>query len=195
MGAEISPAKTAATGGVQPVRRASAAEMSLEQVRTREIQKFGDTFPSSRTRKGRSDSLATMTTEYFRRPPSQVPIHLSSSIHATPSPPHAILKMSPDTLNSELGNSTELVDSENSSGGVLGVPRPRLSRSPSAPAVTMQVGPPFPPDLVGLLDGEHHTDELCTRFSVGWPVLERWLHIVGGGTDDDDLGRVAVIYR
>jgi len=28
----------------------------------------------------------------------------------------------------------------------------------------------YPPALVPFLDGEHHTDELCCRFSVGWPT-------------------------
>ncbi|KAI0810886.1 nitrogen permease regulator 2 [Irpex lacteus] len=57
-------------------------------------------------------------------------------------------------------------------------------------------GPAYPPALVPLLDGEHHTDELCTRFSVGWPVMEQWLRFIGGGSDEDgDFGNVAIIYR
>ena len=45
------------------------------------------------------------------------------------------------------------------------------------------------------LDGEHHTDEICTHFEVGWPILETWLYIAGGGTEDGDFGRIAMIYR
>jgi len=188
VGAELVPAKSTTISGTQTLRKASAAETSLEQLRTRDFQKYGDTFPAARTRGKRSDSAATVTTEYFRRQP-QNSTQLSS-LHATPSPPRAILKMSPDTVNN-----TENMDSENSSGGALGVLRPRLSRSPSAPAVPIQApGPAYPPDLPGLLDGEHHTDELCTRFSVGWPVLERWLRTIGGG-GEEDLGRVSIIYR
>jgi hypothetical protein len=80
--------------------------------------------------------------------------------------------------------------------------RPRPSRSPSGPAVTVQTttlvataGPAYPPELLELLDGEHHTDELCTRFGVGWPTLEHWLAAAGGGKGDGDFGKVVVIYR
>ncbi|KAF9469160.1 nitrogen permease regulator 2-domain-containing protein [Collybia nuda] len=55
--------------------------------------------------------------------------------------------------------------------------------------------PAYPPELLELLDGEHHTDELAVRFEAGWPVLERWLAAAGGGASDGDLGRVCVIYR
>ncbi|KAH9975156.1 nitrogen permease regulator 2-domain-containing protein [Russula compacta] len=53
----------------------------------------------------------------------------------------------------------------------------------------------YPPSLVPLLDGEHHTDELCCRFEVGWPTLERWLVAVGEGSGDGDFGKVLIIYR
>lgn len=89
------------------------------------------------------------------------------------------------------------------------VVRPRLSRSPSSPVIKTQVNgaPPlstpvllsqplaYPPSLVPLLDGEHHTDELCCRFNVGWPTLERWLVAVGEGSGDGDYGKVLIIYR
>lgn len=89
------------------------------------------------------------------------------------------------------------------------VVRPRLSRSPSSPVVKTQangaapsstpvlVPQPlaYPPSLVPLLDGEHHTDELCCRFEVGWPTLERWLVAVGEGSGDGDYGKVLIIYR
>jgi len=89
------------------------------------------------------------------------------------------------------------------------VVRPGLSRSPSSPAIKTQangaapaptpvlVSQPlaYPPALVPLLDGEHHTDELCCRFEVGWPTLERWLIAVGEGPGDGDFGKVLVIYR
>jgi hypothetical protein len=87
--------------------------------------------------------------------------------------------------------------------------RPRLSRSPSSPVVKTQVNGAapsstpalvpqslaYPPSLVPLLDGEHHTDELCCRFGVGWPTLERWLVAVGEGSGDGDYGKVLIIYR
>ena len=101
--------------------------------------------------------------------------------------------MSPDVVSGG-----DLVDSEHSSGGlsVATISRPRLSRSPSMPLAPLQApGPPYPPDLLSLLDGEHHTDELCTKFEVGLPTLEQWLRIIGGSGDDGDFGRVAIIYR
>jgi hypothetical protein len=89
------------------------------------------------------------------------------------------------------------------------VVRPRLSRSPSSPAIKTQANgaapPPapvlvsqplaYPPALIPLLDGEHHTDELCCRFEVGWPTLERWLIGIGEGSGDGDFGKVLMIYR
>lgn len=38
-----------------------------------------------------------------------------------------------------------------------------------------------PVDLTPLLDGEHHTDELCVRFGVGWATLEQWFATFGPG--------------
>ncbi|KAF9265481.1 NPR2-domain-containing protein [Marasmius fiardii PR-910] len=91
----------------------------------------------------------------------------------------------------------------------LAPPRPRLSRSPSAPVVrtingvltnttTVPSAPAsslYPPELVEQLDGEHHTDELAVRFQVGWPLLEQWLMAIGGGEGEGDFGRVCIIYR
>ena len=71
--------------------------------------------------------------------------------------------------------------------------RPRPSRSPSNPTPVPQ--PPYPPALPALLDGDHHTDELCTLFGVGWPTLEKWLALIGGGKGEGDLGNVLIIYR
>lgn len=80
--------------------------------------------------------------------------------------------------------------------------RPRLSRSPSSPAVATRppvITPPlpvtYPPELASLLDGEHHTDELCAKFEVGWPMMEQWLIALGAGKGDGDFGKVLIIYR
>jgi hypothetical protein len=64
--------------------------------------------------------------------------------------------------------------------------RPRLSRSPSSPAIKTQTSGTaapapvlashplaYPPALVPLLDGEHQADELCCQFEVGWPTFGR----------------------
>ncbi|EIN07227.1 nitrogen permease regulator 2 [Punctularia strigosozonata HHB-11173 SS5] len=55
--------------------------------------------------------------------------------------------------------------------------------------------PPNSRQLLPLLDGEHHTDELCVKFEIGWPKLEQWLVSAGQGKGDGDFGRVFIIYR
>lgn len=190
-GAELVPTKATNSNDTQSLRRTSLAESSLEQLRNREAQKHGDTYSGRRTRGQRSDSITTVTSEYFRRQPLGAGFGTTSQI--TPPSPRGLVKMSPDTVSG-----ADLVDSEHSSGGlsVMTISRPRLSRSPSMPVAPLQApGPPYPPNLLALLDGEHHTDELCTRFEVGWPTLEQWLRSIGGGGDDEDFGRVAIIYR
>ena len=52
-----------------------------------------------------------------------------------------------------------------------------------------------PSELAQLLDGEHHTDELAAKFEAGWPMLQKWLVAIGGGSGDNDLGRVVMVYR
>lgn len=188
-GAELVTARATASNDIQPLRRTSLAESTLEQLRNREAQKHRDTFPTRRTRGQRSDSIATVTSEYYRRQPLSTAFGTSQ---ITPPSPRNLMKVSPD-----IASGADLVDSEHSSGGlsVMTISRPRLSRSPSIPVAVPQVpGPPYPSDLKNLLDGEHHTDELCTRFEVGLPVLEQWLRIIGGG-ENGDFGQVAIIYR
>lgn len=53
----------------------------------------------------------------------------------------------------------------------------------------------YPSELIQLLDGEHHSDELCTKFEVGWPLLERWLELIGGGEIGSEEAKVVVIFR
>lgn len=53
---------------------------------------------------------------------------------------------------------------------------------------------PPPVRLAALCDGEHHSDELGTRFNVSWADLEKWLQVIGNGSAGN-LGRIEVIYR
>ncbi|KAH9981048.1 nitrogen permease regulator 2 [Lactifluus volemus] len=69
---------------------------------------------------------------------------------------------------------------------------PVLLNNTSPPPIQNRPPPLY---LLPLLDGEHHTDELCCRFEVGWPTLERWLTAVGEGSGDGDFGKVLMIYR
>lgn len=67
--------------------------------------------------------------------------------------------------------------------------------SHSDPNANVTVSSAYPPELPALLDGTHHTDELGTRFGIGWPTLEKWLSAIGGGEQPGDYGRVVVAYR
>ena len=96
-------------------------------------------------------------------------------------------------------------DSEQSNGGRPGKhlkpSRVAGGREPSAPHGQLQLQGPaqFPPELLPLLDGEHHTDEICTQFEVGWPVLRQWLFAAGGAREgeegDAEYGQISIIYR
>lgn len=53
-----------------------------------------------------------------------------------------------------------------------------------------------PPALPGMLDGKHHTDELCLKFHMGFKRLRQVLAIIGGADGDGErnLGRVELLY-
>ena len=190
----------------QQRRRTSAAENSLAQLRT------------STYRESRSNSITEQGPRYRTFSPgdgshkrSEIPQFQDANNHNRTTTtninmviPSYSKSLSPSTNGSSpdaLGL-LEQLDSEASSGGrsfTAGMVRPKLSRSPSAPSVpqapVVATVPQFPPELLPLLDGEHHTDELCVRFAVGWPVLKRWLVAAGGGETEDDFGAVSIIYR
>lgn len=165
-------------------RRPSAAESSLEQLR-------------NRTESRRSTPLEQLFSP-------RISNSVSSSVTVTAS---AIHQARPPTREPSF-SSTDQQDQDQAQGqrqnptALLSGLRPRVERSPSAPVVSQVYAPAlmhtaaaFPKELLPLLDGEHHTDELCTRFEVGWPALRQWLVMAGGGKGDGDFGRVAVIYR
>ena len=84
-GAELVTARPSTVSDPPTVKRTSLAESTLEQLRSRgEAHKHGETLPSRRTRGHRSDSVATITSDYFRRtaqttPPSPRPRRWTSS--------------------------------------------------------------------------------------------------------------------
>ncbi|KAJ6597008.1 nitrogen permease regulator 2-domain-containing protein [Mycena vulgaris] len=170
-------------------RRASAAEKVLEQLRNRDIQKTGGSPRTSwihytnESEPGIGISATTTT-------PQDSPVRTGGSESRRqslsffpPNPP-------PSPILAKATVAATLTPS-----------RPRVSRSPSAPvlqtrnAMDTLNSTPVPKDLLALLDGEHHTDELAVRFEAGWPLLEQWLLAIGGGDGPDDFGRVAIIYR
>lgn len=189
-----------------PVRRSSAAERILEKL---QLQPNGGTAATLRisSRKTSSDSRRnSLTTANFPLKPNRD----DGGVGPWPRPANHDLRR----------NSTStFLNLATSGGGENTLPpspqlphiRPRFSRSPSTPHINapqMQTSnsqgsamtnkspfPPFPSELLPLLDGEHHTDELATRFQVGWPLLEQWLIEIGGGKGEGDFGRVLIIYR
>ncbi|KAG8876706.1 Nitrogen permease regulator 2 [Tulasnella sp. 331] len=87
-----------------------------------------------------------------------------------------------------------------------------LGSNPSLGAIASgPLPPPYPEGLKEMLDGTHHSHELCTKYGIGWKELEVYLSIIGGGLasmatspelDESitlrkplDLGRVKIIYR
>ncbi|KAF9483818.1 NPR2-domain-containing protein [Pholiota conissans] len=198
--ANIQPAITAS----HRARRASAAEKVLEQIRNREKSNF-NVLPSPRNSwihyqqdsfsqpVSTSTALCNMTQSANNNPnPTQ------STNGAQASPSKGVTNGRPERRHS-LITPVAPPSSPVISKATLTSSRPtRVSRSPSAPYLIQSgqaVPPTAPPELQGLLDGEHHTDELSVRFEAGWPLLEQWLLIIGGGPGDGDYGRVVVIYK
>lgn len=193
VGAELVPATSTATMATtatrMPLRRASAAESSLEILRNQDGRKplHNRAYQTMSRLYGRAEA---------RGPGKQVgPQSRQTARDVASSSPDA-----PDArgLASATGNS-DILESEQSSGGksnFLGVARARVPREPSAPHGLLQGPAQFPPELLPLLDGEHHTDEICTRFEIGWPVLRQWLFAAGGAQEgDEEYGNISIIYR
>ncbi|KAK1236004.1 Nitrogen permease regulator 2 [Marasmius sp. AFHP31] len=186
-------------------RRSSAAERILEHLRSRDI------------------AIGTSPRSLRTYGPSNGGPSSSSPLNSNPSPSHHTPQQSPAGTRPSFVAVVGGKDSENRNQSLLlhptsphpasptvkkvslaPPPRPRISRSPSAPVVRSINGvlnpvpltaSPYPPEIVELLDGEHHTDELAVRFQAGWPLLEQWLTAIGEGEGNGDFGRVCIIYR
>jgi len=198
-------------------RRASAAEKVLEQLRSRDMQKSGTgAIASPRTSwinfqhenisvvgttatTTAPSNLSTTSTTIFTASagtaPSVAPFP-ASGIQESPTKQSGGRESRRQSLIAPIAPPSSPVMSKIT----LTPSRPtRPSRSPSAAqAPQLATGPSqsaIPTGLIPLLDGEHHTDELCVKFQVGWPLLEQWLIGIGGGEGDGDYGRVAIIYR
>ncbi|KAF9014006.1 nitrogen permease regulator 2-domain-containing protein [Cyathus striatus] len=190
-------------------RRASAAEKILEQLRSRDIQKSGTSIVSSpRTswihhqKDGNSQGVTTPGASGGPSTAVATPgrtISNSGAIKKYLSQVDSPTKAPVIRRHSLIG--VQAIPSPVMSKATLATPtRPRSTRSPSTPYIQQQhhgAGTlTYPPELIPLLDGEHHTDELSVKFEAGWPLLEQWLVIVGGGaTEDDKFGKVSIIYR
>ncbi|KAI0320748.1 nitrogen permease regulator 2-domain-containing protein [Amylostereum chailletii] len=206
---EISPPFVSVTtdsvqGTASPPPRlstASAAEVSLGQLQARGIQQPGHSASTQLSVGGSTRTARTLGSPNkraeMRRHSLISPTSLYEIAQSLARPPTAPTSSAIDQpLFSDVGRANQF--------GPL-PSRPRVSRSPTStmiagsqnPSTTVPTAPVplYPPELLTLLDGEHHTDELCTRFEVGWPTLETWLVAAGGGKGDGDYGRVLIIYR
>ncbi|KAI0780707.1 nitrogen permease regulator 2-domain-containing protein [Trametes elegans] len=190
-GAEI-VAVSPTTAHVVPARRASAAESSLEMLRSRDGRK---PLPE---RAYQTMSRLSGQGRVEAHKPGAASVAAERHSHAAT---RYISSSSPDALALAGSVSADGLDSEHSSGGrsattMGGLFRPRIAREASASHGTLQGAAQFPPELLPLLDGEHHTDEICTHFEVGWPVLRQWLFAAGGATEgDEEFGQISIIYR
>lgn len=176
VGAEI-VAISPTTARVVPARRASAAESSLEMLRSLDGRRplHDRAYQTISRLHGRAEAPSQKDAPQYSH---------ASTRYISSSSPDALT--SAEKLESEISNEGR--------GTTLGLLRPRIPRESSHGA--LQGAAPFPPELLPLLDGEHHTDEICTRFEVGWPVLRQWLFAAGGGKEgDEEFGQISIIYR
>ena len=175
-------------------RRTSAAEKVLEQLHMR------GSMPSPRISTISTTSLDEGNGNYQGRSVGRQRVNSDTrqqfTLHSSTFSPAA----------SEIGEGVKRSSLYNPNIGPLSTSRPAgPSRSPSvtaaqqihtpSPQGSMQTLHAPPPELISLLDGEHHTDELATRFEAGWPLLQHWLMVIGGGKGNGDFGRVVIIYR
>jgi len=176
-------------------RRASAAEKVLEQLRSRDLQRSGSV----------GGSLVSTPRTSWIHLQQKDELNKSSGNHVAP-PQHAALQDLAKHPESRRQSLIAPIAPPSSPLLLKAVPLPHTGNTttsirprPTWPIATPQQGSvntrPFPPELLGLLDGEHHTDELAVRFEAGWPVLERWLVTAGGGRGEGDFGRVCIIYQ
>ncbi|KAJ7285989.1 nitrogen permease regulator 2-domain-containing protein [Mycena rebaudengoi] len=184
-----SPRTTPSISSIIPTRarRSSVAEKALEQLRNRDMQKTGASPRTSWIHFANESEtgigiFATTTT------PQDSPVRTGGSESRRPSVTSFPANPPPSPVLAKAAAAATLTPPS----------LPRISRSPSAQYIPTRNGadaPQFPKELLPLLDGEHHTDELAVRFEAGWPLLEQWLLAIGGGEDPGDFGRVAIIYR
>ncbi|KAF8212113.1 nitrogen permease regulator 2-domain-containing protein [Mycena galopus ATCC 62051] len=187
--ASLSPDNLISQPPMSPRPAAAAAEKVLEQLRNRDIQKTGGSPRTSwihYTNESEPGIGITATTTTAQDSPVRTggseSRRQSLSLFPANPPPSPVLAKA--TIAASLTPS-----------------RPRISRSPSEPVLQTRNGldtwarTPYPKELLPLLDGEHHSDELAVKFEAGWPLLEQWLLTIGGGEGPDDFGRVAMIYR
>ncbi|KAF9791247.1 nitrogen permease regulator 2-domain-containing protein [Thelephora terrestris] len=195
-------------------RKQSAAENALESLRDQHQRRRAD---SAATTKGYSvkDELAfsRKTSEKgpergsenssIRQPPQNLRSMLSKLSQGLPgsrppdppAPPSSpVMVAHPIPLNTKSSNSpsTPVQQSQRTSKASFGSGGTGLGIDSGVGLVSTLV---VPSELPQLLNGEHHTDELATKFEAGWPMLQKWLFAIGGGSEEGDFGRIVMVYR
>ena len=206
---ETSTSRTSTNEGrfvLNPPRKASAVEKSIEALR-RSSEGTVITGILSATSSPRIQRIAQ--SHQGPRPAALVTEGGLSRRHSVAQPPISSGSSSNGPLplttlfqpsGGSSGTATEF-GGETPTSGMSTPTRSKLSRSPSTQTAALPQSKA--PDetkillenLKVLLDGTHHTDELGTRFEIGWPKLETYLVTIGGGRGDGDFGRIEIIYR
>ncbi|KAF9052936.1 nitrogen permease regulator 2-domain-containing protein [Panaeolus papilionaceus] len=186
----------------QRARRASAAERVLEQLRSRDLQRSGSTTLSSprnswiRFQDTSQSSTGSTTTIGIYSP--DAPISKTTHQSSLTKPVHSTRPEGRrhSLITPIVPPPSPVVPKANLTPSRAGRP----SRSPSSAQLghlylSQTSQPTVPPELISLLDGDHHTDELGVKFEAAWPLLEQWLSMIGGGHGDGDYGRISIICR
>ncbi|GAA5941038.1 nitrogen permease regulating protein NPR2 [Sporobolomyces koalae] len=143
---------------------------------------------------GTTTNSTAVRPEFARANSSQM--KMLHSPHSETSTRSAPAKLSPPlprntttTTTSELNSRRSIrTDLENSSrtGSPLGSPRTRATTPNENPdpdettTKTNMPAPVYPTSLTLMLDGNHHTDEICLKYGIGWRTLEAVLKHLGG---------------
>lgn len=198
-------------------RKPSAAENALELLRNQHQRRRADSTATTRGHSAKEELVfARKTSEKgierldrgsdssnVRQPPQNLRSMLSTLSQGLPgtrppeppAPPSSpVLAANPISLHVRPTNSLSIPaqQSQRTSKTSFGSGGIGLGVDSSVGTVSTLV---VPSELAQLLDGEHHTDELATKFEAGWPTLQKWLVVIGGGSGDGDFGRVIMVYR
>lgn len=198
-------------------RKQSAAENALELLRNQHQRRRADSAATTRghlvkdelifarrtSEKGLERGERGSDSSNIRQPPQNLRSMLSKLSQglpgsrppdppAPPSSPVMAAHPIPLYARSSDSPSTPVQQSQRTSKASFGSGGMGLGIDSSVGAVSTLV---VPSELPHLLNGEHHTDELATKFEAGWPMLQKWLVAVGGGSEDGDFGKIVMVYR
>jgi hypothetical protein len=198
-------------------RKPSAAENALEILRNQHQRRRADSVTTTRgspmkdelvfarrsSEKGSERGERGSDSSGSRQPPQNLRSMLSKLSQGLPgtrppdppAPPSSPVLAAPPLplyVRSSDPPSTPVQQSQRTSKASFGSSGAGLGADSTVGAISSQV---VPSELAQLLNGEHHTDELATKFEVGWPMLQKWLVAIGKGNGDGEFGSVVMVYR